>query len=152
MFSCSTAGFSRPSRSTCYTADDVWLSIALPQWLKGLPWLAALIMVQIERKSGPQNICYLNEGKVLLLSIALLPTPICLSEVKERSWAVVQYHHYSGQVHIQPWLKQTVLKAWIFCHFLSYSETLHREAQQRTNSLPLKCRFGWCSWISTAFH
>lgn len=42
---------SRPSSSTCYTADDVWLSTVLPQWLKGLPWHTALIIVQTEANS-----------------------------------------------------------------------------------------------------
>lgn len=51
---CSVAALlfcSRPSSFTYYSADDVWLSIIPPQWLKGLPWHTALIIVQIEVNS-----------------------------------------------------------------------------------------------------
>lgn len=113
--------FSSLSSPTCYTDDNVWLSIFLPQWHNGLFWLPALI-VQREEKSVSTKylLCQWRKSFTIEYSSFSPPPPPVFQRLKKAKrfwWVVAQYHHYSVQINIQPSLKHTVFKAWIFCHF-----------------------------------
>lgn len=97
--------------STFYTAaDDVWLSIVLPLWLKCLPFPTALTIAQIRSEICVHWVSVVSMKEKFYYWAYQIPLPLLSFCSYKRSWAFVQCQHYSSQVHIQPWLKPIFLK------------------------------------------